>query len=146
MEGMKALDDCFANSQRMMSKNYGPVSKEWNKASSDRCVVAVVQRAVERDVNNHAEQASSPSSSSSSSSSLSSSSSSSSPVSLKRSSEGLAYALAVAHLLKQRGDNRNLEKAFAGMEPPHLAKFAVDLHELMRKIKRSGQDGTKGKC
>ena len=108
MEGMKALDDCFANSQRSLGKGYGPVTQSWHKASSDRCVIAKVQRAIESDPqppkSEAAEQAS-----------------------------GMAYALGVAHFLKQRGDNKGTAKALAAVQPPQLAAFATDLQELMRK-------------
>jgi len=45
----------------------------------------------------------------------------------------MAYALGVAHFLKQRGDNKGTAKALAAVQPPQLAAFATDLQELMRK-------------
>ena len=109
MEGMKALDDCFANSQRSLGKGYGPVTQSWHKASSDRCVIAKVQRAIESDP-----QAS-----------------------------GMAYALGLAHFLKQRGDNKGTAKALAAVQPLEFHAFATDLEELMRK--KAQNPGTKCK-
>ena len=97
------------------------MTQSWHKASSDRCVIAKVQRAIESDPqpppaaavtmrgkkeakSEAAEQAS-----------------------------GMAYALGVAHFLKQRGDNKGTAKALAAVQPPQLAAFATDLQELMRK-------------
>ena len=108
MEGMKALDDCFANSQRSLGKGYGPVTQSWHKASSDRCVIAKVQRAIESDPQPP-------------------------PPKAAQQASGMAYALGVAHFLKQRGDNKGTAKALAAVQPPQLAAFATDLQELMRK-------------
>lgn len=45
--GIKALDDCFAGSERMISKGLGKVSSDWYQLASDRCLVASLQREVE---------------------------------------------------------------------------------------------------
>ena len=138
MEGMKALDDCFANSQRDMAKGYGPASKNWHRASSDRCVVAAVQRAVESDSHGK-EEGSAAAARPKTRSSRVAHATAATAVSTSASppTVGMAYALGVAHLLKQRGDNRNLGKALKDMKPTHLAQFAVELQGLMRKVSQS---------
>jgi len=51
--GLKALDDCFANTQRSISKGIGKVSHEWYQTGSDRCLLASLQRMIDnKDQNN----------------------------------------------------------------------------------------------
>ena len=106
MAGLKALDDCFAASERAKSKGYGPATQAWHDASSGRCAVASLQRAVEGESKGE-----------------------------RGLRKPLPYALAVAHLLRQRGDNRKLAGVLAKMEPQKLADFAAAHIALLRKGK-----------
>jgi hypothetical protein len=106
MAGLKALDDCFAATERAMDKNYGAVDRGWHASSSDRCAVAAVQRAVEGDGKGGKKVKPQP------------------------------YALAVAHLLRQKGSsNRKFKAALAKMEPAKLADFANKHAALVKSAK-----------
>jgi len=112
MAGLKALDDCFAATERAMSKGYGPVTEAWRAASSGRCAVAAVWRAVEGGGGGKGKGNASPP------------------------QPPLPYALAVAHLLRQKGGAARTFKAnLAKMEPARLASFAADYAALVKGAK-----------
>lgn len=93
--GIKALDDCFAGSERLISKGQGKVSSSWYQLASDRCMVASLQREVE---SNH---------------------------------ELGASALAVAHVLRQKGDGKKTKLSLES-QPPHVKGFAERYSKYMR--------------
>ena len=122
MAGLKALDDCFASSERSMSKGYGPVSSDMFAAASDRCVVAHATRALEGGGLGGAKAAA---------------------FAAKKSSKAMPYALAVAHLLRQKGDNRKLAASLKQIPGAKLAEFAQSHLQLM--LRRKGKSNT-DKC
>jgi hypothetical protein len=132
MAGLKALDDCFASSERSMSKGYGPVSSDMFAAASDRCVVAHATRALEGGGLGGgglgggglggAKAAA---------------------FAAKKSSKAMPYALAVAHLLRQKGDNRKLAASLKQIPGTKLAEFAQSHLQLM--LRRKGKSNT-DKC
>ena len=122
MAGLKALDDCFASSERSMSKGYGPVSSDMFAAASDRCVVAHATRALGGGALEGAKAAA---------------------FAAKKSSKAMPYALAVAHLLRQKGDNRKLAASLKQIPGAKLAEFAQSHLQLM--LRRKGKSNT-DKC
>ena len=127
MAGLKALDDCFASSERSMSKGYGPVSSDMFAAASDRCVVAHATRALEGGGlgGGGLEGAKA------------------AAFAAKKSSKAMPYALAVAHLLRQKGDNRKLAASLKQIPGAKLAEFAQSHLQLM--LRRKGKSNT-DKC
>ena len=121
MAGIKALDDCFAASERAIAKNYGTVTQEWSNAASGRCAVAAVQRAVEGPTSNTGEGRSV-----------------GKKGQLKASSAQtpMPYALAVAHLLRNRGGSKKVTAMLDALEPKALRDFATAHNSLMRAGKK----------
>jgi hypothetical protein len=113
MAGMKALDDCFATTEREVSKGYALTTLDWMNAASNRCAMAALQRAVEG-----------------------------SDGDAKKVGSGRAaaapYSLAIVHLLRQKGDNKRLAADFKKMSSPKLVKFASEHTELMRSVLKGG--------
>jgi hypothetical protein len=124
MAGIKALDDCFAASERAMAKNYGVVTQEWSNAASGRCAVAAVQRAVEGSGGGDA------------------TGEGKSLVGKKVKSKAgagqlpMPYALGVAHLLRNRGGSKKVTAMFEALEPKALRDFATAHNSLMRAGKK----------
>lgn len=87
--GIKALDDCFASTERLMSKGQWKVKSDWYSGASDRCLVASLQREIE---NNHG--------------------------------LGPSSALAVAHILRQKGDGKKTQSSLSG-QPKEVVDFVA---------------------
>jgi hypothetical protein len=125
MAGLKALDDCFAASERAMAKNYGTVTHEWTDAASGRCAVAAVQRAVEGG-----------SGSSHGGSGSGSGGRSGGGRSGSATQEPMPYALAVAHLLRHRGGTKKVTAMLDQLKPKALRDFASAHASRMRAGKK----------
>jgi len=123
MAGMKALDDCFASSERQKSRNEGGVSAALYSAASDRCAVAHLQRTVEGHGDKDEMLEANPTKAKAQTAVRAG----------VRKQLAAPYALAVAHLLRQKGDSRKLGAALKKMEPPKLAQFADSFLKIMKK-------------